>query len=153
MIKRGFLLFACFITFLCSMVNPAIGENAAYIDRLLAPEHIEGEIIVKFKEAAAMANISALAHSQADAIVKREFKGKRGLHLVKLQGHMNMRQALESYLNDPQVEYAGSTSVAIPAGTGTGTFYIIAKADADGVIPELSEINNTKSKSIKIGLT
>ncbi len=46
---------------------------------------------------------------------------------------------------------SGSTSVTIPAGTCTGTYYIIAVADADNAVLETNEANNTKNKSIKIG--
>ncbi|MBI5739722.1 MAG: hypothetical protein HZA16_03285 [Nitrospirae bacterium] len=45
----------------------------------------------------------------------------------------------------------GSASVTIPAGTSAGAYYIIAKADADDSVGELSETNNNFSKSIKIG--
>ncbi len=45
----------------------------------------------------------------------------------------------------------GSTSVTIPAGASTGRLYIIARADADSAVSELSETNNNMSKSIKIG--
>ncbi|MBI5408522.1 MAG: M6 family metalloprotease domain-containing protein [Nitrospirae bacterium] len=45
----------------------------------------------------------------------------------------------------------GSTSVTIPSWATAGTYYIIARADADNVISETSETNNNKSKSIKIG--
>ncbi len=45
----------------------------------------------------------------------------------------------------------GSTSVVVPSGTTTGTRYIIARADANNAVPETSESNNNKSKSIKIG--
>ncbi|MBI4685387.1 MAG: hypothetical protein HY755_09325 [Nitrospirae bacterium] len=45
---------------------------------------------------------------------------------------------------------SGSTSVTIPAGTATGTYYIIAVADADNVIAELTETNNTYARSISI---
>jgi subtilase family serine protease len=51
----------------------------------------------------------------------------------------------------PGVSSAGSTSVLIPAGTSPGTIYIIAKADADNVVSETQETNNTRSKSITIG--
>jgi subtilase family serine protease len=44
----------------------------------------------------------------------------------------------------------GSTSVIIPSGTATGTFYIIAKADAPGAISESSESNNIKNAVVKI---
>jgi subtilase family serine protease len=45
---------------------------------------------------------------------------------------------------------AGTTAVTIPSGTAAGTWYIIAKADAGGVVAETWETNNTLSKSIKI---
>jgi subtilase family serine protease len=45
----------------------------------------------------------------------------------------------------------GSTSVIVPADAANGTYYIIARADADGIITEYSETNNTRSKSVKIG--
>jgi hypothetical protein len=41
--------------------------------------------------------------------------------------------------------------VTIPAGTATGTYFIIAKADADNAVVETAETNNTKySSAIKI---
>jgi subtilase family serine protease len=45
----------------------------------------------------------------------------------------------------------GSASVTVPAGTATGTYYVIAKADADGALTELSETNNTTAKVMKLG--
>jgi subtilase family serine protease len=47
---------------------------------------------------------------------------------------------------------SGSTSVTVPSGTCSGTYYIIARADADNVVPESNESNNTKSTSVKIGI-
>ena len=44
-----------------------------------------------------------------------------------------------------------STSLMIPAGTATGTYYVIARADADNLVPESKETNNTASRSIAIG--
>lgn len=44
-----------------------------------------------------------------------------------------------------------TTVATIPAGTAFGTWYVIAKADAEGVLPETSETNNTRSRSIRIG--
>jgi subtilase family serine protease len=46
---------------------------------------------------------------------------------------------------------SGAAAFTIPPGTATGTWYIIAKADVDGVVPETSETNNTYSKTITIG--
>jgi subtilase family serine protease len=49
------------------------------------------------------------------------------------------------------VSSSGSTSVMIPQGTVAGNWYIIAKADGEGVVTETTETNNTYSRSIKIG--
>jgi|GEM_PF-1594517 len=46
---------------------------------------------------------------------------------------------------------AGSTTVTIPEGTASGTWYIVAMADGEGVVPETSETNNTYARSIRIG--
>ena len=46
---------------------------------------------------------------------------------------------------------AGSTTVTIPAGTASGTFYIIAKADDRNAVSETNETNNSRSRSITIG--
>ena len=45
----------------------------------------------------------------------------------------------------------GSIVVTIPAGTATGTWYVIARADAGGVVSELFEANNTMYRSVRIG--
>ncbi len=44
-----------------------------------------------------------------------------------------------------------STVVAIPPQTGTGTWYVIAKADADSAVTETSETNNISFRTIQIG--
>jgi phosphodiesterase/alkaline phosphatase D-like protein len=45
-----------------------------------------------------------------------------------------------------------STEVTIPPGTAAGTYFIIARADADNSLPaETTETNNTRTKSIKVG--
>jgi subtilase family serine protease len=46
---------------------------------------------------------------------------------------------------------SGSTTVTIPEGTATGTWYIVAKADGEEAVAETAETNNTYSRSIKIG--
>ena len=40
--------------------------------------------------------------------------------------------------------------LTVPANTPTGTYYIIAKADATAVVIEYSETNNTKYKQITV---
>ena len=46
---------------------------------------------------------------------------------------------------------SGSTSLTIPEGTAPKTWYIIAKADGEGVLAETSETNNTFTRTIYIG--
>jgi subtilase family serine protease len=45
----------------------------------------------------------------------------------------------------------GSTTVAIPESLSAGTWYIIAKADGDDAVLEISETNNTSARTIGIG--
>jgi subtilisin family serine protease len=45
----------------------------------------------------------------------------------------------------------GSTSLLIPSTALTGSYYLIAKADADNTAPETQESNNTRVKSLQIG--
>lgn len=52
----------------------------------------------------------------------------------------------------PEAISSGSTSCSIPAGTGPGAYYIIAEADANRVVGEINEGNNTNNRSIEVGL-
>jgi len=47
--------------------------------------------------------------------------------------------------------HASSTWVTIPASLATGSYYLFAKADADGLVPETNESNNTSIRTIQIG--
>ena len=44
----------------------------------------------------------------------------------------------------------GTTAVTIPAGTAAGFYYVIAVADADGVVIEIQENNNTRGQLIQV---
>jgi len=46
---------------------------------------------------------------------------------------------------------SGSTVVTIPAGTGAGTYFVLARADADRAVSETNEINNTTSAQVMLG--
>jgi subtilase family serine protease/subtilisin family serine protease len=46
---------------------------------------------------------------------------------------------------------AASTTVAIPVGTASGAYYLLAKADAEGAVAETSEANNTSARALQIG--
>jgi subtilase family serine protease len=39
---------------------------------------------------------------------------------------------------------AGSTVITIPPGTAAGAYYLLARADADGVVAESLETNNVR---------
>ena len=45
----------------------------------------------------------------------------------------------------------GSTTVAIPPDVATGNYFVIAKADADGVVVETQEGNNVAARTVAIG--
>jgi large repetitive protein len=51
----------------------------------------------------------------------------------------------------PGAVSVGSTSVTIPSSAAAGTYYVFAVADADGVLLESNESNNTTSASIQVG--
>jgi subtilase family serine protease len=46
---------------------------------------------------------------------------------------------------------SGSTTVTLPPVIATGTYYLIAKADADNAVIETQETNNTAARTIQIG--
>jgi len=45
----------------------------------------------------------------------------------------------------------GTVALTIPTSTGTGSFYLIAKADGGGAVPETAETNNTRARLLKLG--
>ncbi len=47
--------------------------------------------------------------------------------------------------------HMGSTALTIPAGTPTGAYYLLARADADSVVPETQETNNVAFAYVQIG--
>jgi len=46
---------------------------------------------------------------------------------------------------------AGSTTLTIPSTVATGSYYLLAKADADNVVAETQELNNTAAKTLQVG--
>lgn len=51
----------------------------------------------------------------------------------------------------PGASSSASTVLTIPAGTGSGIWYIVAQADADGNVPETLETNNLYARSVQLG--
>jgi trimeric autotransporter adhesin len=46
----------------------------------------------------------------------------------------------------------GTTSVTIPLDTVAGSYYVLAKADGDGVVGESVETNNVTARAIQVTL-
>jgi subtilisin family serine protease len=81
------------------------------VTQLLAVKHVKEELIVKFRDEIAAYDVllqgaSTNAHSGTGAVIKRKFRGLKGLQLVKLPGSRPLEDALISYLENPQIEYA-----------------------------------------------
>ena len=51
----------------------------------------------------------------------------------------------------PGATSTGSATVVLPAGLAAGTWYVIAKADGDGLVSETLETNNTLARSVSVG--
>jgi subtilisin family serine protease/subtilase family serine protease len=47
--------------------------------------------------------------------------------------------------------HAAATLLTIPAGTAPGTYYVVAVADMNGAVAEISESNNSRSDMVRIG--
>jgi subtilase family serine protease len=47
--------------------------------------------------------------------------------------------------------HTGSTALTIPPTTAVGSYYLLARADATGAIPETNEANNLKTKALSLG--
>ena len=50
----------------------------------------------------------------------------------------------------PGATETGTATLTIPAGTPAGSYYLLAIADADGVVPETNEANNFANRSISV---
>jgi subtilase family serine protease len=51
----------------------------------------------------------------------------------------------------PGASHAATTTMTIPLHTTTGTYYVLAVADADNDVAETSNTNNTRSGAIRVG--
>jgi len=45
---------------------------------------------------------------------------------------------------------AGSSTITIPSGTAPGSYYLLAKTDADGTVDETVETNNTAARGFQL---
>jgi subtilase family serine protease len=51
----------------------------------------------------------------------------------------------------PGANSSAAMTVTIPSGTATGTYYLLAVADADGAVSETNETNNRYARSLQLG--
>jgi uncharacterized membrane protein len=51
---------------------------------------------------------------------------------------------------DPGVSDTGTTTLSVPAGTPPGSYYLIGRADSDGVVAESVETNNLFLRAIQV---
>ncbi len=115
-LKKPAYLFLSVFAFLvlCSSSAPAALKAAQFdtlITEMLSSEHIEDELIIKFKSSVSankliLTNASARVHSKTGAKVKRHFKGLKGVQLLKFPESSSIKKALQDYLTDPDIEYA-----------------------------------------------
>jgi serine protease AprX len=52
---------------------------------------------------------------------------------------------------EPGEAHAGQATLTVPPGTTPGTYFVVAKADADGELAEANEGNNTRATAIRVG--
>ena len=111
MIKRHLPLLLLIV--ILSAVNNTEAGNVSGkdINQLMAAEHKDGELIVRFKDAIAavgteLAKASANAHSRTGAVISKSFRGIKGLQLISLPEDLPLNDALRHYLENPDVEYA-----------------------------------------------
>jgi len=107
------LMLACFVFFLTiSHVSEAKshkrerGNLDKVITDLMAHDHVEGEIIVKYRDKVASAGSTQKMRKKARVHLKKKFRGKKTMEVLRLQEGTSMRNALAAYLTDPGVEYA-----------------------------------------------
>jgi len=95
-----------YIPFALSDPKPQVlsGSGRLLIEKQIPADFVPGEVLVKFKKGAAPAKITAL-HSNFQA---QEIKGieRIGVRRIKLPSDFSVKEAVEHYKMDPNVEYA-----------------------------------------------
>ncbi|MBI4654720.1 MAG: S8 family serine peptidase [Nitrospirae bacterium] len=79
-------------------------NNGAFFSADTMPEHVAGEILVKFKEGTSV-NISNTLHTATGATKIKEIREVRIQH-IELPLNMSVENAIQYYMADPNVEYA-----------------------------------------------
>ena len=72
--------------------------------KIVKPNYIPGEILVKYKSTSAKVNINSHISKMGDK--RLNFIGKHGLAHIKLEKNRSIEKAIDDYKNNPDVEYA-----------------------------------------------
>jgi subtilisin family serine protease len=87
-------------------IRPARVVTAkAVLDSMANAKYKDGELLVKFRSGVASKTLMK-AHEGMGATVLRKYEIVPNLQHVKLPAGMSVRQAVETYMSDPNVEYA-----------------------------------------------
>ncbi len=98
------LLILTSLTLFLSIHTPEAANIIEDIDHsieiLMSTDHIDNEIIVKFKDEIAEDNsrmkmVSTNAHIESGAVVKKNFDKLKGMQLISLSGNNSMKNALK----------------------------------------------------------
>jgi hypothetical protein len=96
--QRTVLFYLAWACLLCLLLGP----RAAFCQQKSA--YREGEVLVKFKPWVGL-HAASPAHTAIRSRVKKRFK-RTGIRLLKLEGGMTTKEAIDLYKNNPDVEYA-----------------------------------------------
>jgi subtilisin family serine protease len=143
----------------------ALGADAAYIvgtpsraTATIVSDETPPDLVVEVLTApSSVGNVAAFTVTDT---VKNQGGGPSGGSTLRFYLSRDaLRDAGDTSLGDravpelvPGASSAGSTSLTIPPGTGSGTYYLIAEADATGVVAEGQEGNNTNLVLVQVRL-
>ena len=112
------------------------------ITSLTGPSNAAGGVSIQVSESTANQGIGAAAASQTRFYFSSNAAWDAGDTPLEARSVPTL---------DTGASNGGSTSVTIPAGTTTGLYYLIAKADASEGVLESNEANNTRTISLYVG--
>ncbi len=123
------------------------------IDELIAHPHVEGELLVKFRDTASD-SVMKFAHDNIGATSLTRFRILTSLHRVKLAHGISVRQAIESYRKNPNVLYAEPNytvkTQATPNDPLYGLLWGLHNAGQDGGTPR-ADISASQAWDITTG--
>jgi subtilisin family serine protease len=92
------------VLFLFALIVLMFGSTSTILAQSSSKNHVEGELLVKFKNGAVSPEAIA-ANEKVGATILKDFS-ELGWQQVKLPAKMTIEEALAQYRNSPEVEYA-----------------------------------------------